>query len=228
MRRVFWVVLVAAVVYVLAGAPSANATNEPFTVTTEGVTLTEGTFQANGHVNWRTTTGTGSVHFDPNNGQPGGTYIGATFFPIPLAPGECIVWVQVHPFNYHFGENGEEPVCAPSSPPSSTPPTSPAPTAEPEPSPSVTPPSEPTPAETPAPQPTPSQGIGTPEYPTSTASPAPQGTTPTEPAPTTSPREGLAATGPHEDRFLFATAATILIIAGACALYYLTTRRPRR
>ena len=86
----------------------------PYTVTATGVQLPEGdTFRANGHINWRTTLGSGGMHFDPNNGHPGGAFIGQSFFPITLAPGECITWVQISHYNEHFGEGGQAPVCAP-------------------------------------------------------------------------------------------------------------------
>lgn len=85
----------------------------PYTVSETGVQLPAGdTFQANGHINWRTTAGSGGMHFDPNNGHPGGAYIGQSFFPITLAPGECITWVQISHYNEHFGEGGQAPVCA--------------------------------------------------------------------------------------------------------------------
>lgn len=90
----------------------------PYTVTASGVQLPAGaTFQAHGHINWKTTTGSYGMHFDPNNNQPGGAFIGKDFFPIQLAPGECIVWVQVSNYNEHFGEGGQAPVCAPSEEP---------------------------------------------------------------------------------------------------------------
>ena len=86
----------------------------PYTVTATGVQLPEGdTFRAHGHINWRTTLGSGGMHFDPNNGHPGGAFIGQSFFPITLAPGECITWVQISHYNEHFGEGGQAPVCAP-------------------------------------------------------------------------------------------------------------------
>lgn len=86
----------------------------PYTVTVTGVQLPDGdSFRAHGHINWRTTLGSGGMHFDPNNGHPGGAFIGQSFFPIELAPGECITWVQISHYNEHFGEGGQAPVCAP-------------------------------------------------------------------------------------------------------------------
>lgn len=91
---------------------------ENYIVTPSGVQLPDGqTFQAHGHINIKITTADGQyirdagIHFDPNNGQPGGQFIGQSFYPVNLADGECIGWVQVHGFNYHFGESGEEPIC---------------------------------------------------------------------------------------------------------------------
>lgn len=91
---------------------------ENYIVTPSGVQLPEGqTFQAHGHINIKITTADGQyirdagIHFDPNNGHPGGQFIGQSFYPVDLADGECIGWVQVHGFNYHFGESGERPIC---------------------------------------------------------------------------------------------------------------------
>lgn len=113
----------------------------PYTVTADGVTLPSGaSFPANGHVNYRATKldGTGEksfgVHFDPNNKQPGGRFIGKSFFGFTNYPataqygaitnsaasafpgGYCITWVQVSKYNEHFGEGGQQPVCT-STPP---------------------------------------------------------------------------------------------------------------
>ncbi|WP_141692851.1 hypothetical protein [Leifsonia xyli] len=93
----------------------------PYHVSVDGVTLTDGsTFPANGDVNYRTTSRSSGMHFDPNNNQRGAAFIGKTFLPIKLAPGECIVWVQYSNTNYHYGEGGNAPVCKPGSPSAST------------------------------------------------------------------------------------------------------------
>lgn len=90
----------------------------PYTVSTDGVTLNKGTFKKHGHVNWKVTgvdgkQRPGGIHFDPNNGHPGGQYIGKNFVPITLAPGECITWVQVDGYNDHLGEGKHKvKVCA--------------------------------------------------------------------------------------------------------------------
>lgn len=113
-----------AVALAFAGATPAMAAGSdgatPYTVSTSGITLPAGTtFEANGHVNVKISradkSGTYVVntHFDPNNNQPGGAYIGKDFLPVNLAPGECIVWVQLSLYNEHFGEGGQSPVCAP-------------------------------------------------------------------------------------------------------------------
>ena len=99
-----------------AGAAVAGGSDAPtpYVVTAEGVTLPPGeTFPAHGHVNWRTSWAQHSIHFDPNNGQPGGKYIGQNFLPFNLEPGECVIWVQVSLYNEHFGEGGQQPVCKP-------------------------------------------------------------------------------------------------------------------
>jgi hypothetical protein len=114
----------------------------PYTVTADGVTLPGGTtFPASGHVNYKATKldGTGErsfgVHFDPNNKQPGGRFIGESFFGFTDYPataqygavtnsaasafpdGYCITWVQVSIYNEHFGEGGQSPVCTGTPPP---------------------------------------------------------------------------------------------------------------
>jgi hypothetical protein len=92
------------------------------------VTIVSGTIPSSGHINFQYIAlsdyqGSGSyrnrpsnwnllsggLHFDPNNNQPGGAYIGSTFFPFSAganmpASGYCIVWVQVGQFNEHYGE----------------------------------------------------------------------------------------------------------------------------
>lgn len=53
--------------------------------------------------------GIGSLHLDPNNGHPGGAFIGTKFIPweaLGIEPGECITWGQWGGApNYHFGED---------------------------------------------------------------------------------------------------------------------------
>ncbi|MEO8707723.1 MAG: hypothetical protein ABI400_01615 [Lacisediminihabitans sp.] len=108
----------------------------PYTVTAQGVTLPTGvTFPSSGHVNYKATNldGTGEVsfgvQFDPNNGQPGGHFIGLSYFPFSnvasdgthgavttsaastFPGGYCITWVQLSDYNEHFGEGGQKPVC---------------------------------------------------------------------------------------------------------------------
>ena len=111
----------------------------PYTVTAEAVTLPAGhVFAAHNHVNYRVTALGGGkatafgLHFDPNNGHPGGAYIGASTFDFAQAAeafpaGYCVTWVQVDGFDEHFGEGGQEPVCT------TTPPASPERPAVPEP-----------------------------------------------------------------------------------------------
>ena len=99
----------------LAGSDGAT----PYQVTTVGVHLPAGdTFQAHGHVNVRYFDGDGiqrtaGVHFDPNNNQPGGAWIGESFIPwsaFGITEGSRITWVQVHGYNAHHGEGGQKPV----------------------------------------------------------------------------------------------------------------------
>ncbi|WP_265522350.1 hypothetical protein [Oerskovia flava] len=120
-----------------AGAALAGGSDSPtpYTVTAGGVRLPAGvTFESSGHVNYKATDLTGAdkkgfgTHFDPNNGQPGGIYIGAEFYDFAGAAaafpeGYCITWVQVSKYNEHFGEGGQEPVCTDT--PGTTPPVTP-------------------------------------------------------------------------------------------------------
>lgn len=186
----------------IPGVASAGSDSPtPYTVTADGITLPADTvFPAHGHVNWRTTSSSGGIHFDPNNNQPGAVYIGASFLPITLAPGECITWVQISLYDEHYGEGGQPPVCKPTTKPEPTEeptwtpePTPSTTTAAPSESPTTTPePSTPPtghsspPSETPTsqPQPTsePSLPSAEPSLPTSLPNSDPTGT-PTTPAP---------------------------------------------
>lgn len=130
-------VVIAAVVLAMAGLSfgSANAVGSdgptPYTVNASGVTLPAGeTFQANGHVNIKYVVDgdhavkTKGIHFDPNNNQPGGAWIGKSNIPwsgFGLTGKFCVTWVQVAGYNEHFGEGGQQPVCVgdtPTTPPS--------------------------------------------------------------------------------------------------------------
>lgn len=118
--------LFAALIIAMMGmsAPaSASGSDDPtpYDVTTSGVTLHgDDTFRKNGHINIRyTVPGEGQkskgIHFDPNNNQPGGAWIGKKS--IPWSAFEinkdsfCITWVQISHLNQHYGEGGQEPVC---------------------------------------------------------------------------------------------------------------------
>src|SRR5690606_31592270 len=89
----------------------------PYTVDRHGITLPAGdTFPAHGHVNikWTDPDGSAGIHFDPNNGHPGGKWIGKNFIPwsaFSVPKKACITWVQIDGYNQHFGEGGQEPVC---------------------------------------------------------------------------------------------------------------------
>ena len=175
-------------------ATAGSDSPTPYTVTAEGITLPAGTvFPAHGHVNWRTTSSSGGIHFDPNNNQPGGAYIGASFLPITLAPGECITWVQISLFDQHYGEGGQDPICKPTTTPTEeptwhSPDPTPAPTAETPPS-SEPEPSQP-PAETETPtEPSPTSPETTPSEPTENSpAPKPDSTSPSvTPDPTDTP-----------------------------------------
>ena len=99
----------------------------PYTVAADGLSLpSPDTFPDGGHVNIRYTDATGatksaSVHFESQNGQASGAFIGKRYLPwtsLISSPSYCITWVQVSLYNEHFGEGGQSPVC-------STPPTTP-------------------------------------------------------------------------------------------------------
>ncbi len=147
--------LCAALILTPTTAQAGSDSPTPYTVTAEGITLPAGvTFPAHGHVNWRTSWAQHGIHFDPNNGQPGGKYIGESFIPFNLEPGECVTWIQVSLFDEHFGEGGQDPICRelePTPEPSSTP----TPTLPPKPSPTEDPTWEPSeqPTDTPSPGP---------------------------------------------------------------------------
>ena len=93
-----------------------------YTVTEEGVQLPEGyKFEAHGHINikWVDEDGehSANMHFDPNNNQPGGYYIGKSFFPFSSLIknfDKCpqVTWVQVHGWNYHYTATPDPDKCA--------------------------------------------------------------------------------------------------------------------
>lgn len=126
MKKLF-ITLVAVAALTLVGAPSAQANGSdsppPYDVTQYGVTLPDGaTFQAHGHVNVKYTDYEGGnprsagIHFDPNNGHPGGQWIGEQFIPwsaFGLSNDFCISWVQVHGYNQHWGEGKQKELCIP-------------------------------------------------------------------------------------------------------------------
>lgn len=86
-----------------------------YTVDANGVTLASGeTFKANGHVNITANKPSKNIHFDPNNNQPGGAWIGKSNIPwsaFGLTGDFCVSWVQVDGYNEHFGEGGQAPFC---------------------------------------------------------------------------------------------------------------------
>lgn len=105
----------------------------PYTVTAQGVFLPDGdVFTDGSHVNARNDKGqTFNIHFerkyaDPshaewrnlpfNHQDPRNQFYGQSFLPWEALNGFdaknefCIVWVQVHGYNQHHGEGGQEPV----------------------------------------------------------------------------------------------------------------------
>ena len=141
--------VVAGVLSVLLFAQPAHAIAPTFSVQSDGLHLLNGeTFQdayhvnlklegiaeqRNMHIEAKCLTKTDHECAAVRHYQVGLTlheealFIGKDFLPwsaLGIKPGQCIEWVQVAGHNYHFGENGEAPVCVPTTPPT-TPPVTP-------------------------------------------------------------------------------------------------------
>lgn len=221
--------------FVIISGPSFAGGSDsptPYTVTVEGIEFPY-PLEAHGHVNVRTDQGSFGIHFDPNNGHPGGQWIGESFLPwsaFGITEG-CIVWVQWSAVNEHFGEGGQEPVCLSEPEPSVEPEPTPEPTVEPTTEPTVEPTIDPLPEPEPEPEPEPSiePTIEPSQEPTETLEPTVEPTIePTEPAtpdapsvpePVTSQASSvnqLAQTGVSWSSIF---AATILIGAGVTAVW---------
>ena len=89
----------------------------PYTVDATGITLPTGqTFPDNGHVNVESNLGDKNIHFESQNDQPSGEWIGESFLPWSAFGYDtsklCVSWVQIADFNEHFGEGGQEAVGA--------------------------------------------------------------------------------------------------------------------
>lgn len=171
-RLTKWAVGGAAVLGLMLSASAAQASevvvSAPFTVTTAGIELINGTrFPDGGHVNIDTTAPHTDLHFEAKciertDAECAGAlhdaaqYIGKNFIPwsaFGLKPGDCTTWVQVADLKYHYGAQGEPPVCVPVPPtdtPTDTPPTTAPPTTT-EP-PVAVPPATETPTATPTPE----------------------------------------------------------------------------
>ena len=203
MRPARIIALTAALVaaFVVSGPAHAGGSDSPtpYTVTAQGIAFPR-PLAAHDHVNVRLTDGTSrGLHLDPNNGHPGGAWIGASFLPrsaLGITSG-CISWVQVAGYNEHFGEGGQSPICLSPTP---TPTVTPTPTPEPSwtaaPEPTVEPTPEPTPTSPePSSSPSPTQPEPSPEpsvtvAPTSEPEPqpSPSSTSPTStPTPSSTP-----------------------------------------
>lgn len=122
----FWITLLAITALVLVGAPAHAAGSDsptPYEVGLKGIVLPEGdTFPSHGHINIKVTDSKGNnpqskgIHFDPNNGHPGGQWIGKNFIPwsaFGLEDDWCLTWVQVHGYNEHYGEGEHKQICVP-------------------------------------------------------------------------------------------------------------------
>lgn len=129
MRKTIAAIIVALVTLAPTGAGAAGSDSPtPYTLDSQGLTLPgDDTFPAHGHVNIRYLVDgvekSKGIHFDPNNNQPGGKWIGRNFIPWAAFDTDlqCVTWVQVAGYNQHFGEGGQEPYCIqkPSTPPPS-------------------------------------------------------------------------------------------------------------
>src|SRR5690625_768696 len=119
MRKILTLVL-AALFMVIGGTAHAGGSDypTPYDVRTDGIQLPEGdTFPADGHVNVRYVAAgesherAANIHFDPNNNQPGGAWIGESFIPwdaFGITEGAQITWVQIHGYDEHYGEGGQK------------------------------------------------------------------------------------------------------------------------
>lgn len=168
----------------------------PYSVTVDGIEFPY-PLEAHGHVNVRTDTASYGIHFDPNNGHPGGQWIGESFLPwsaFGITEG-CVVWVQWSAVNEHFGEGGQEPVCLyePEPEPTAEHTREPEPTAEPTAEPTVEPTEEPSPEPSLSPEPSVEPTIEPSEEPEPTVEPTPDPTITPESVvdPTTEPAEPL-------------------------------------
>lgn len=124
MKKIF-IGLVVALLAMLTPT-AAFADESRFTVDQSGITLPDGqVFPDNGHVNIQSDPWGFDLHFESkcinrtDNECQGklhdsAQFIGKGFIPwesVGVYDGACVKWVQVSGYDYHFGENGEAPVC---------------------------------------------------------------------------------------------------------------------
>lgn len=178
----------------------------PYTVSAVGVTFPT-PLAAHGHVNVRLADGrTAGLHLDPNNGQPGARWIGATFLPwsaLGVLDG-CVAWVQWSDTNEHYGEGGQGPVCLNDPTPTATSTSTPEPTWTPTPTPTLSPTSAPSPGSTstptpsasPVPEPAPGPSTTPTPTPTRSAPPTPGSTATSRPSASPTPTRATDATTP--------------------------------
>lgn len=183
---------------VLTGASVAAAGGSdappPYQVTETGLVLPDGaTFARHGHVNVRWTSANGDGSRNMHLGGPDSPWhdvegtSAVTWARLGLPADACIVWVQVHGYNEHFGEGGQSPVCrtTPAPEPAPVPPADDVPI-----TPAPQPPAEPegpqAPAEPEAPEPPEADEPQIPVPPTGT-------TPPTQLTPETAPAPALSA-----------------------------------
>lgn len=118
MRKTLTAIIAALLLILTPAAAHAGGSDSPtpYDVTPVGIQLPgDDTFAAHGHVNvdyyapGHNQRKSAGVHFDPNNGHPGGAWIGESFIPwaaFDIPEGSRVMWVQIHGYNEHFGEDG--------------------------------------------------------------------------------------------------------------------------
>ncbi|WP_125777525.1 hypothetical protein [Antribacter gilvus] len=202
-------------------APGGSDDPTPYTVTAQGLTLPDGdTFASGDHVNVRFTVDGEShqknLHIEALNNQPSAKYVGTSYLPWQDLTGTdayCITWVQVGPYNEHFGEGGQEPVCT-EDVPADAPPAG----ESPKPDPNAAPPKPETPAGG-SPSENPAPLASTPAAPSASgASPSASGSpvSAAVPSPSASPAVAEGSGGPLASTG--ATALPLLLGAGALIL----------
>lgn len=219
----------------------------PYQVTATGLVLPDGaTFARHGHVNVRWTSASGEGSRNMHLGGPDSPWhdvegtSAVTWARLGLPADACIVWVQVHGYNEHFGEGGQAPVCRTTPAPEPVPPVddvpitpAPQPPTEPE---TPQPPTEPQTPEAPAPPPGDDGAAPTEPDESDDTTPAPVLGAPAAGAPTppmtavaaAEQVPPLAATGSSASPLAAVAAAAVLLGAGLLLARRLLGHTPGR